>query len=109
MLRRDLLKSSLATGLATVLSGSAAASVTSAPEFSSDRSFWLDRMQRVAHPVLSALSQRRLRAAMPVEMRPGSVRPYGAEDHHLTACLEAFGRTLAGIAPWLEMGAATGV
>jgi hypothetical protein len=99
MLRRDLLKSSLAAGVATAISGRAATSGTPAPEFCTDRSFWLDQMQRVAHPVLSVLSQHRLRAAMPVEIHRDD-----KEDRHLTTYLEAFGRTLAGIAPWLENG-----
>ncbi|MGA2350583.1 MAG: DUF2264 domain-containing protein [Terracidiphilus sp.] len=103
MLRRDLLKSSLAAGVATALSGRAAASSTRVPELSSGRSFWLDQMQRVAHPVLSALSERRLRATMPVEMHPK-----GDEGHRLTTYLEAFARTLAGIAPWLELGGTAG-
>jgi hypothetical protein len=104
MLRRDLLKSSLATGLAAAISGRSAASGIPAPatNISSDRSFWLDQMRRVTHPVLSALSQRRLHALMPVEVH-GS-----GEGYRRTTYLEAFSRTLVGIAPWLEEGAATG-
>ena len=107
MLRRDLLKSSLATGLATVVPSNAAASGITDPapvsNLSGNRGFWLGEMQRVAHPVLSALSQRRLRAAMPIEVHPDD-----QEGHGLTTYLEAFGRTLAGIAPWLENGEAAG-
>ena len=105
MLRRDLLKSTLATGLATALSSRAETSVTPAPASGtpSDRSFWLEQMQRVAHPVLTALSQRRLRATMPVEMAHED-----GSNRRQTTYLEAFARTLAGIAPWLESGTSTG-
>jgi hypothetical protein len=105
MLRRDLIKSTLATGLATAFSSRAETSAMPAPGSGtpSDRGFWLEQMQRVAHPVLSALSQRRLRAIMPVEMARD-----GRADLGLTTHLEAFARTLAGIAPWLEHGASTG-
>jgi hypothetical protein len=105
MLRRDLLKSTIATGLATAFSGQAEAAGASAPasEISSGRAFWLEQMHRVAHPVLSALSQRLLRATMPVEMAQN-----GDGNRRATTYLEAFARTLAGIAPWLEHGATDG-
>lgn len=105
MLRRDLLKSTLATGFATAFSSPAAASGIPAivPDISSGRAFWLEQMHRVAHPVLSALSRRRLRATMPVESSHT-----GPDNRHLTSHLEAFARTLAGIAPWLEQGPAAG-
>lgn len=58
------------------------------------RSYWLERMRRVAEPVLAAAAARRLKAAMPVEAKT----PDRGEYTHL----EAVGRTLVGIAPWLE-------
>ncbi len=58
------------------------------------RQYWLETMLRIMTPVLEALSKRRLRQQMPVEQRDFDRRPY--------AHLEAFGRTLCGIAPWLE-------
>ncbi|MFB9327636.1 DUF2264 domain-containing protein [Paenibacillus aurantiacus] len=65
-----------------------------------DRAYWIDTMIRIAHPVLDALSKRRLRLAMPVEA--------GAADRAAYSHLEAMGRTLAGIAPWLENGPRSG-
>ena len=59
-----------------------------------DRAFWLDALCRIADPVLTALAERRLKATMPVEARSPERRQF---TH-----LEALGRTLAGIAPWLE-------
>jgi hypothetical protein len=61
------------------------------------RAAWLARSQRVFGPVLSALAAGRLRATMPVESS-GTGR---AEVTHL----EAVGRTLMGLAPWLGLPA----
>jgi hypothetical protein len=66
-----------------------------------DRAYWLSVAARLAEPVLTALSQRRLRATMPVEAPHGNV-----DDRRLYTHLEAFGRLIAGIAPWLESGPA---
>ncbi len=66
-----------------------------------DRDYWLQTMQRIAKPVLEALSQRKLKERMPVEAK--------LDDRELYTYLEAYGRLLAGIAPWLEHGPETGV
>ncbi len=60
-----------------------------------DRPYWADMLYRIAHPVLEALANGRLKATMPVEVA------HPQDRAHVTH-LEAFGRTLAGIAPWLE-------
>src|SRR6186713_3425724 len=61
------------------------------------REYWVTTMIKIADPVLKNLSQEQLRAKMPVVNKDSNrVR---------VAHLEAFGRTLAGIAPWLELGA----
>lgn len=62
------------------------------------RACWLDAMLQIAMPVLSALSQGKLRKTMPVERK--------REERVSYACLEAFGRTLCGIGPWLTCRAA---
>ena len=59
---------------------------------------------KTARPVLAALSQRRLKMEMPVEAPHGN-----AADRRQYTYLEAFGRLLCGIAPWLESGAGEGV
>ncbi|MBE2212752.1 MAG: DUF2264 domain-containing protein [Opitutaceae bacterium] len=53
-------------------------------------------LTRVAEPVLAALAECRLRERLPVHAWE---RDRAAFTH-----LEAFGRTFAGIAPWLELG-----
>lgn len=64
-----------------------------------DRAIWLDAMQKIAGPVLENMSIDSLRARMPVETthKDPDVR---REVTHL----EAIGRLLTGIAPWLELG-----
>jgi hypothetical protein len=67
---------------------------------SDDRSYWLQTLLKVADPVLTALSQNRLKATMPVESAPGQQTGRLVVSH-----LEALGRTVAGLSPWLELGA----
>jgi hypothetical protein len=69
-----------------------------------DRRYWIQVLVRVSGPVLEALSQRRLMAEMPVEVPNGNVA-----DRRQFTHLEAMGRLLAGIAPWLESGQDSGV
>jgi hypothetical protein len=61
-----------------------------------DRAFAVRTLTRVAGPVLSALAEGKLKATMPVHEWEINRTNY--------APLEAFGRTLAGVAPWLELG-----
>jgi len=102
--RRTFLLNTLAAGATTLLatSGNAqardAVSPGLAPSVKNDRATWLDFLERVSEPVLHALSERRLRAAMPVEAAPGE-----AAARAVGSPLEAFGRLLAGLAPWLEL------
>lgn len=55
-------------------------------------------MQRIASPVLHNLAAQQLKANMPVEAQPGH-----AADRAQFTHLEALGRLLCGIAPWLEL------
>lgn len=66
----------------------------------STRSQWVRLLQRVARPPLAAFATGQLRATMPVETQPGHTAARTRVTH-----LEAFGRTLAGLAPWLELDA----
>lgn len=63
-----------------------------------DRQYWLQILTRLSEPVLGNLAKRQLRANMPVRFKPGS---FEARDQF--AHLEAFGRLLCGIAPWLAL------
>lgn len=64
-----------------------------------DRTAWVDRLTRLATPVLEHLAQNRLRAAMPVESGPGG------RNRQSVTHLEAVGRLLAGLGPWLDADA----
>ena len=66
-----------------------------------DRRYWVGVAERLATPVLENLAARRLRAAMPVKSAPGAV----GREHF--SHLEALGRLLMGLAPWLELGPGT--
>lgn len=64
-----------------------------------DRAYWIRVLTRIADPVLLALSARKLKATMPVEA------PHGNEtDRRQYTYLEALGRLLAGLSPWIESG-----
>ena len=75
--------------------GLAAQAAAQTPE--PDRAYWLRTLQRLADPVLRNLAAGTLKRNMPVECVTGNVTDRRKYTH-----LEAFGRLLAGIAPWLE-------
>ncbi|AKD55858.1 hypothetical protein SD10_14065 [Spirosoma radiotolerans] len=66
----------------------------------SDRAYWLQTLLKIVDPVLTALADNRLKATMPIECAPGQQASRTAVSH-----LEALGRTMAGLAPWLELSA----
>lgn len=64
-----------------------------------DRAYNVDLLIRICRPVISRLSEGKLTASMPTEVAPAYAKPVTKVTY-----LEAFGRTLAGLAPWLELG-----
>jgi len=62
-----------------------------------ERAYLISVLTRIADPVLNALSRNELKMKMPVEALDSEQRRYSTH-------LEAFGRLLAGMAPWLELG-----
>jgi hypothetical protein len=62
-----------------------------------DRQYWLRVLGRLADPVLGNLAAGTLKRNMPVECLTGN-----AADRRRYSHLEALGRLLAGVAPWLE-------
>lgn len=108
MRRRDVLKSGFALGAAgmsfkRLAYGEAQTGGVTEDRLTGDRASWVAMLDRICRPLFEALSERRLKKVMPVEA-------YAGEQQHRrqTTYLEALGRTLAGIAPWLEDGATTG-
>ncbi|MCL6218089.1 DUF2264 domain-containing protein [Zunongwangia pacifica] len=63
------------------------------------REFYVNALVKIADPVLSNLAKGKLKDKMPIERSPGAW-----DDRTHVTYLEAFGRTLSGIAPWLELG-----
>jgi hypothetical protein len=89
--RRDFLKSTGALSAAVI-------QVPAAP--ASDRDYWIAVLTRLAEPVLSNLAAGTLKARMPVEQAANA-------DRRSVTHLEALGRLVAGIAPWLELTASS--
>jgi len=98
--RREFFKSVTALGVAGMVGAPAVQSVTQtlsvASDQTEDRGYWLGVMERIATPVLENLSRHELKKRMPVEAANPADR--GQYTH-----LEAFGRLLAGIPPWLAV------
>jgi hypothetical protein len=90
--RRNLLKAVAAWSVAAPI---AQGGPQESPE--TDRDFSLHLLKRLTEPVLTNLAQGTLRRNMPVECVEGH-----EADRRRYSHLEALGRLLAGIAPWLE-------
>ena len=63
------------------------------------RDYWINTMLKIADPVLTSLSEEQLRIKMPVESIEGQIA-----NRKQVTYLEALGRLVAGMAPWLELG-----
>jgi len=103
--RREVLKKlsimGLIPGLGLPFSGTAlnreleaAAPVTA----EDDRAFWANLLYKIAYPVIHNLAEGTLRKNMPLEIPPIY---YSNVDK--VCYMEAVGRTLAGVAPWLAL------
>jgi hypothetical protein len=68
------------------------------PAFTDTRKLWLNYLEKLAYPILSALSTDQLKEKMPVEAQ----NPQQVKDRAKYTHLEALGRLLAGISPWLQ-------
>lgn len=75
-----------------------AAEANTTEDGKTERQYFVSVLTRIADPVLNALSKNELKLKMPVEADEPDKRR--SSTH-----LEAFGRLLAGMAPWLELGA----
>jgi hypothetical protein len=95
MHRRDFIKTAGVLGLPSLGRPDVIAGETQAAA-QADRAYWVEILRRIADPVLTNLADGTLKANMPVEQAPGA-------DRRSVTHLEAIGRLLAGIAPWLEL------
>ena len=99
MIRRDFVKAAAYLGVTSTLTPASAMAANVTAKAPNDRQYWLDVLTKIAEPVLSHLSKGQLRAAMSVEAVAGR-----EQDRRNYTYLEAFGRLMAGLAPWLELG-----
>lgn len=100
MNRRDFLKTTSAASLIPAIqSAGRAPQAAAAPQ--DDRTIWIGLLRKIADPVLNNLANGTLKARMPVEQAAGANRQ--SVTH-----LEAIGRLLAGMAPWIELPVAAG-
>ena len=97
MHRREFLLAASAASVPASLRAAPSVGQSSTPS-ETDRTVWLDVLRRLADPVLTNLANETLKARMPVE------EVAGANRRGVTH-LEALGRLVAGIAPWLELPA----
>ena len=65
-----------------------------------DREYWVNVMDRIARPVITALSEDRLRESIPVGRSEAAL----SSSREFITHMESVGRTIAGIAPWIELG-----
>ena len=63
-----------------------------------DRAYWVDLAYKMAAPVLSNMAEGKLQANMQIEVSPS----FDNRDKRVTY-MEAFGRLMAGVAPWLSL------
>jgi len=92
--RREFLKRAGVAGAASALPGTSEAGQRGASP--SDREIWIGVMRRLADPVLDNAANGTLKAKLPVEQASGT-------DRRSVTHLEAVGRLLAGLAPWIEL------
>jgi hypothetical protein len=94
--RRNFLLGTLAASATAALPAETQTPNTQSPQ--QDRTYWLQQVELVSNPVLNALKAGDLRQKMPVEAAPGQTQARAVGTH-----LEALGRLLSGLAPWLEL------
>ena len=96
--RREFFKSAAVLGVlgTTGLPLRAAENKVESTPAGDDRRYWVSVTDKIARPVLGNLARRELKANMPVEEK------FGANRKNYTH-LEAFGRLLCGLAPWLAL------
>ena len=70
--------------------------VVSCNSLSQDREYWTNLLYKISWPVIHNLAEETLQKNMPVELAPGYYLPAKKVTY-----LEAVGRTVSGIAPWL--------
>lgn len=99
MIRRSFLRNLSLVGAGNLLTTTKG---FSAPliDVADDRKYWVNTLTKIVLPVLTALRDDKIKERMPVEAVAGAEK-----GRRKVTYLEAMGRSLAGLAPWLELGA----
>ncbi|MBO9545910.1 DUF2264 domain-containing protein [Caulobacter sp.] len=95
MHKRDFMKAAL-VGAATL--GSAGAANAAKPAAVDDRAYMAGLLEKIASPVLAAMSKGELKKTFPLELSP----TWDGRDRNV-AYLECFGRLISGVSPWLAL------
>lgn len=99
MKRRKFLQNAGILGITPLFTpGTAADIATQKLRTSNTRTIWLNYLEKLARPVLTALAADQLKEKMPIEAKS----PDLIKDRTKYTHLEAFARLLSGIAPWLQ-------
>jgi hypothetical protein len=99
--RRNFIKLAPLAGLAGVMSPGQVLASPSLEENAiknNDRNYWTKLLTKIASPVIENMSRGTLKKTLPLELG----KNYGLQVKEVTY-LEAFGRTVAGVAPWLAL------
>lgn len=87
--------------LAVVIASTQVSAQTNHTDGKKERAYLISTITKMADPLFNALSQKKLKQLMPVEKSPDMVKVNRIPS---STHLEAFGRLLGGMAPWLELG-----
>jgi hypothetical protein len=96
MHKRDFMKAAL-VGAATLGSGAASVAKPAAAPVD-DRAYMAGLLEKIASPVLSAMSKGELKKTFPLELSP----TWDGRESGV-AYLECFGRMISGLSPWLAL------
>ena len=69
----------------------------------SDREIWVEQLYQLAAPVLSAMAEGRLQEEMSLEKGTLELSPTWDGRDKKVSYMEAFGRLMAGLTPWLSL------
>lgn len=97
MYRRNFMKIVPGAAAMTMISPVSLASEKKVDGNPARREYWVSVAEKITFPLLNALSKKQLKQIMPVEFKEGQT------SRKKFAYLEGFGRTLAGISPWLNL------
>ena len=97
MHKRDFMKAAL-VGAASLSAGAPANAAKPANASLDDRAYMAGLLERIANPVLSAMSKGELKKTFPLELSP----TWDGREKGV-AYLECFGRMISGLSPWLSL------